>query len=142
MFARCILLAGQGPRSGANRGAALGQGRVVKERIRIWRSEEVVELWEEAVELSRVRPRRGRRRQQREEATQEEKNADRAGTLVQDGQNLRACQTLTQLAWPQSPRPTGPPCRRSTQQQTPPLSLPQPRMPPSSNNPWRRWRRL
>ena len=94
MFVRCILPAGQGPRSGASRAAAIGLGRTVKERLRRWKGGEVIELWEEAVEQSRVKPRRGRKRQVEEE-TQASRNAVRARTLTQDGQYSRACQALT-----------------------------------------------
>ena len=38
MFVRCIVPAGQGPRTGTNQAAALGQGRMVKERLRRWRA--------------------------------------------------------------------------------------------------------
>merc|ERR1719319_1029821 len=51
-------------------------------------------LWEEAVELTKVRPSRGRRRQV-EEATQQERNVERAITLAQDAQYARACQALS-----------------------------------------------
>ena len=104
MFARCILPAGRGPRAGD----AYSQARLVRERLRRWRAGEFVQLWEEAVELTRERPRQGRprrrgrpgrRRQLQQEEDEEEsqakKNAERAATLAQDGQYTKALQALT-----------------------------------------------
>ena len=101
MFARCILPAGRGPRAGD----AYSQARLVRERLRRWRAREFSQLWDEAVELTRVRPRQGRprkrgrpgrrRQQQEEEESQAKKNAERATTLAQDGQYTKALQALT-----------------------------------------------
>ena len=104
MFARCILPAGRGPRAGD----AYSQARLVRERLRRWRAGEFVQLWDEAVELTRERPRQGRprkrgrpgrRRQQQQEQDEQEsqakRNAERATTLAQDGQYTKALQALT-----------------------------------------------
>ena len=55
------------------------------------------QLWDEAVNLTRPRPRVGRRRRgaEAEEKTQEERNAVRAATLAGEGQYTRSLQALT-----------------------------------------------
>ena len=55
------------------------------------------QLWDEALELTRPRPRVGRRRRgaEAEEKTQEERNAVRAATLADEGQYTRSLHALT-----------------------------------------------
>ena len=93
LFTRVILPAGRGPRQGD----AYSQSRLVRDRLRRWRGGEVRQLWDEAVELTRPRPRVGRRRRgaEAEEKTQEERNAVRAATLAGEGQYTRSLQALT-----------------------------------------------
>ena len=129
MFVRCILPAGRGPRAGD----AYSQARLVRERLRRWRAGEFLQLWDEAVELTRERPRQGRqrrrgggrrRREQREEMEEEEqnqarRNAERATILAQEGQYTKALQALTSagMAPPRQSQYRGdegktPPCQR------------------------------
>ena len=93
MFARCILPAGRGPRAGD----AYSQARLVRERLRRWRAGEHAQLWLEAVDLTKVPPKKKGRggKQRQEEKTQEQRNAERATTLAQDGQFTKALQALT-----------------------------------------------
>ena len=90
MFARCILPAGRGPRAGD----AYSQARLVRERLRRWRVGEHGQLWQEAVELTKVPPRKAKKGQEQEKP-QEKRNAERATTLTQDGQFTKALQALT-----------------------------------------------
>ena len=81
MFPRCILPAGRGPRAGD----AYSQARLVRERLRRWRNGEYSQLWQEAVNLTKVPPkrrRRGRGGRQGEEKTQEMRNSERAKILA------------------------------------------------------------
>ena len=94
MFPRCILPAGRGPRAGD----AYSQARLVRERLRRWRNGEYSQLWQEAVNLTKVPPkrrRRGRGGRQGEEKTQEMRNSERAKILAQEGQFTKALQALT-----------------------------------------------
>jgi hypothetical protein len=95
IFARCILPAGRGPREGD----AYSQSKVVRERLRRWRAGEVAELWEEAVALTQLRPRAKEKRRQAVEGekTLQERNAERATRLVQEGQYARGLQALASL---------------------------------------------
>ena len=93
MFAKVILPAGKGPRIGD----AYSQARLVRERLRRWRGGEFLELWGEAIQLTREarKTKKGRKKKNaEEEQSQQEKNAERAATLAQDRQYTRALQAL------------------------------------------------
>ena len=105
IFSRVILPAGQGPRQGD----AYSQARVVKERLRRWKEGDYAELWKEAVELTKTPPkgrkqRTGARAQQKK--TLEQKNAQRAGQLAQEGQYRKSLQTLTSAGMAEHSRAT------------------------------------
>ena len=73
IFPRVILLAVQGPRQGD----AYSQARAVRERLRRWRLGEYGELWDEALEATRLPPRARRARAGgTTEKTLQEKNAE------------------------------------------------------------------
>ena len=91
MFARCILPAGRGPRAAD----AYSQARLVRERLRRWRAGEYSQLWQEAVDLTKVQPKKKKKKQGDQEKSQEKQNAERAATLAQDGQFTKALQALT-----------------------------------------------
>ena len=92
MFVRCILPAGRGPRAGD----AYSMARLVRERLRRWRAGEFSQLWQEAVNLTKVPARKKKKGDNGDqEKSQEQKNAERAATLAQDGQFTRALQALT-----------------------------------------------
>ena len=82
MFARCILPAGRGPRAAD----AYSQARLGRERLRRWRAGEYSQLWQEAVDLTKVQPKKKKKKQGDQEKSQEKQNAERAATLAQDGQ--------------------------------------------------------
>ena len=94
IFARCILPAGRGKRIAD----AYSQSRVVKERLRRWRAGEYRQLWDEAVQVTKKRPKKSSkaRRYQGdfEEKSAEERNADRAAALAGEGEYARAVQAL------------------------------------------------
>ena len=87
--------AARGPRTGDSN----AQSKAVKERLRRWMQGEYRQLWDEAIELTRTQSRsKGRRKTgepERTEKCQEERNAERATQLGQDGQYTRALQALT-----------------------------------------------
>jgi hypothetical protein len=93
IMSRCILPACRGPRVAD----AYSQGRLVKERLRRWRAGEYRELWEEAVTLTKRQPKARRQRggQDPEERSQEQRNAERARVLAQEGEYTRSLQALT-----------------------------------------------
>ena len=93
MFARCILPAGRGPRAGD----AYSMARLVRERLRRWRAGEYSVLWQEAVNLTKVPKKKGRKRKGEEEKSQEKRNAQRAASLIQEGQLSRAAKALVSL---------------------------------------------
>ena len=75
----------------------------VREACRRWRGGEAGALWQEAAGEVQVQERRGRRRRPREqEPTQEERNARRAATLIQEGQLSRAARALVSRGMDQS----------------------------------------
>ena len=87
-----ILPAGRGPRAGD----AYSQARLARERLRRWRAGEYSQLWQEAVDLTKITPsKKSKKRREEESKTQEKKNAERATTLAQDGQFTKALQALT-----------------------------------------------
>ena len=96
--------------------------RLVRERLRRWRAGEYPQLWQEAVDLTKVPKKKGRKRKGgEEEKSQEKRNAEHATVLAQDGQYTKALQALTSagMATPSSanlkvmkekpPPATGPP---------------------------------
>ena len=75
----------------------------VKEACRRWSGGEAGALWQEAAGEVRVQERRGRKKRPREqEPTQEERNAWRAATLIQEGQLSRAARALVSRGMDQS----------------------------------------
>lgn len=91
IVARCVLSA-RPPELGA---AGRKTGHRIKEACRRWRAGEAAALWKEATGEVGVQARRGRRRRPREhEPSQEERNARRCATLVQEGQLSRAARAL------------------------------------------------
>ena len=94
MFARVIIPA-TAPRSSAQ-----SLGDQVKARLRRWRAGEAAQLWQEAVQTTEPRPRRGRKKRgDDDDLTEEEKlkkrNAKRASTMAGEGQYHKALQALT-----------------------------------------------
>ena len=90
MFARCMLPACKGKRIAD----AYSQSRIVKERLRRWRGGEYRQLWDEAVDMTKKRPKAKKRRGEGEEKTAEERNAERAKVLAGEGEYARAIQAL------------------------------------------------
>ena len=69
------------------------QAKTVKERLERWRRGEYRALWEEAVTMTKLKG-RSRKKGQEQQLSQEEKNAQRATRLAQQGEYTRACQAL------------------------------------------------
>ena len=90
ILARCVLTARPRELGAASKSAA----HKVKEACRRWRGGEAGALWQEAAGEVQVQARRGRRRPREQEPTQEERNARRAATLIQEGQLSRAARAL------------------------------------------------
>ena len=98
MFPRVILPAT------APRTTEQSLGDQVKARLRRWRAQEFSQLWQEAVQTTERRPRRGRKRREDDDnLTEEEKlkkrNAKRASTMAGEGQYHRALEALTSVGW-------------------------------------------
>ena len=107
MFVKCILPAGNGPRTGD----AYSQAAVVKERLARWGRGQHLELWKEAVAATRMPAKKTKMRKTKTAAsastpemvepkagqTQEvldKKNGERALKAVRDGQYTRGIQAL------------------------------------------------
>ena len=69
------------------------QAKTVKERLARWRRGEYRALWEEAVAMTKVKG-KSKKKGQEHQLSQEEKNAQRATRLSQQGEYTRACQAL------------------------------------------------
>ena len=78
----------------------------VKERLRRWHAGEAAVLWAEAARATNPQVRRGRRRGNMTEETEEQervrRNAERALTKAGEGQMTRAIQALTSVIGNQS----------------------------------------
>ena len=99
---RAILPAGRLPRQAD----AYSQARVVKERLGRWRRGEYKQLWDEAVSITKAPPKPRKKAPAREEHSLEEKNAQRATRLAQEGQYTRSLQSLTSAGMAQHNRTT------------------------------------
>ena len=88
LLARVILPATGSPRSS---NSALSSALAVKERIRRWRSGQIMDLWLEAKNPKKPR---GRKPKEPEASTQESKNATRALRFISEGQYSRAAQSM------------------------------------------------
>ena len=105
IFCRVILHAGQG--HSPRRGDAYSQARAVRERLRRWRLGEYGELWDEALAATRLPPRARRTRAGGAvEKTLQEKNAERAAMVAQEGQYGKALQALTSAGMAEHTRET------------------------------------
>ena len=102
MLARVILPAGKTPPHPGN----TTQAAKIKERIRRWKIGEFRSLWDEAIATQKAPSRRGRKKQQQDEVSQETRNAVRSSRLVKDGQYSRAAQALTSAGLAQKSRTT------------------------------------
>ena len=87
MFAKCILPAVK-HRPDSN------QSKAVKERLARWRRADYRALWEEAVEMTKLKG-KSRKKTQDQQISQEERNSQRASRLAQQGEYTRACQAIT-----------------------------------------------
>ena len=88
MFVKVILPATKNTSGGS-------QVKVVKDRLARWRRGDYKALWDEAVEMTKVRGKPRKKTQQHQQLSQEEMNAQRAQRLAQQGEYTRAVQSLT-----------------------------------------------
>ena len=99
MFPRVIL-----PATPRKKNAdTYSQARIVRERLDKWRRGNYRELWDEAIKLTKVQP---KKRREEQELSQEEQNTRRATRLAQDGQFTRALQALSSSGLAQHDRAT------------------------------------
>ena len=108
IFQKVILPA----RRGMPQGDSCSQAKMVRDRLRRLRAGEYGKLWEEAVGLSKVPKKVGRGRKAVTEKTQEERNAERAVKLVQEGQYSRGLAALVSAGLAENSRATEEEMRR------------------------------
>ena len=102
MFPRAILPAA----SLKSQSDGYSQARQVKERLARWRRGEYRQLWDEAIKMTKNRPKPKKKGAQHQEQSQDEVNARRALQLAQLGQYTRALQSLCSSGLAQHNRST------------------------------------
>ena len=108
IFQKVILPARRRP----SRGDACSQAKMVRDRLRRWRAGEYGKLWEEAVELSKVPKKARKTRKAVPEKTLDERNAERAQKLVQEGQYSRGLAALVSAGLAENSKATEEEMRR------------------------------
>ena len=91
IFHRSVLPATKGP----DLGDPTSQTQLIRDRLRRWQAGQCGELWQEAVDVMKQRPKK--KKKKNGEKSQEQWNAERAIALAQDGQYTRALSALTSL---------------------------------------------